>query len=323
MLGKIYGKSGGITRAEWRPLEIHLPGRAVHKIGILLRDIRGDSLYVKIKPRWCNFWDKDVDLCCQLAEDLLRHACEIGVGGALDHLSGSHTIRLGEPREVYVYNFERVLKEIYKQNISGPGIRKLIRQNVELARQKLPRDRIRQLSRKCASLFRHRNIWFNSQIPALAVTTCLVAIVCTFTLTMHSTHPPLVQQLEGFPVVSLPPLRNTALDGLEIQQPARPPRGHSLRVRAVRHRKPFRIEAVKEIAATKPHLRPSHRPIPPPDYAKNVKYNPDPKLASLLPAEMPQVPRFRPKHNRFVRVFISIIAPFRNGATQKSTSTPI
>ena len=72
---------------EWAHLELHPPGEPSRRIGVILRDVDCNQLYVKVQP-WSNLKgygvDTDIlDMYQDLAADLKDEARELGAEGAV------------------------------------------------------------------------------------------------------------------------------------------------------------------------------------------------------------------------------------------------
>jgi SOS-response transcriptional repressor LexA len=100
-------------------LEVDLPGGDPAPAGVLLLDPSQDRLYLRLRRDWDQIAPEEADLLSALEQDLDHKAAEMGGARLLAHLedSLSNTVRVSEPREVMVEDFERAGARLYRQHV--------------------------------------------------------------------------------------------------------------------------------------------------------------------------------------------------------------
>jgi hypothetical protein len=104
----------------WALLSLHLPGRSVAPIGIILCD-DADQLYVKLRSDWSNIADlAEIEICRELAAGLEQKGRELGGTGVLDRLenTASHAIQIGTQTTVQVADPNIALQALYQQHVA-------------------------------------------------------------------------------------------------------------------------------------------------------------------------------------------------------------
>jgi phage repressor protein C with HTH and peptisase S24 domain len=97
-----------------------LPGRGRHTLGVLLLDSENDELHIRLRRDWSVLAsDEDAEVLCELEEDLAAQAREEGGSAVLDRLTdgASSAIRVTDREAVTVANFERMLRDLYRQHV--------------------------------------------------------------------------------------------------------------------------------------------------------------------------------------------------------------
>ncbi|MBV9265006.1 MAG: hypothetical protein JO061_02440, partial [Acidobacteriaceae bacterium] len=110
-----------MTSLEWTLIEVYPPSAPCAPIGILLREIEGDRLRVKLAENWSNslFDGDDSEIWNELAQDLEEKAKEMGCLKFLAWLeeNGSHILRVGERQLLSVLNSTEVLDQLYAEHV--------------------------------------------------------------------------------------------------------------------------------------------------------------------------------------------------------------
>ena len=105
-------------RAEWTTVELHLPGRDALAVGVLLRHISTDHLYIRLRADWTQDLGEDSVLWQDWAADLQDWGTELGAGRLLDSLQdASHTLRIGARQQLLVCDCAQALQTLYREHI--------------------------------------------------------------------------------------------------------------------------------------------------------------------------------------------------------------
>jgi hypothetical protein len=109
------------TDGTWVLVESHLPRRTPQAIGIILLDGSRDEMHLRLKPNWwadCPDEECDTEIWGELANDLEQLARNMGAKQMLHWLSsGSHALRVGEPRFIQIQDPETTLDLLYNKYI--------------------------------------------------------------------------------------------------------------------------------------------------------------------------------------------------------------
>ncbi len=108
------------TRGEFLLVEAALPGRAPEPIGVLLREIDGGRLALRMRRDWDQWMDEDEEeVFTHLESDFATRIASLGPEEFLRQGEErfSHSIRFSERRAVMVHRFERTLDRLYRQHV--------------------------------------------------------------------------------------------------------------------------------------------------------------------------------------------------------------
>jgi hypothetical protein len=260
---------------RWALLSLHLPGRLVEPVGIILCD-DADHLHVKLRSDWPNIADIDqVEICRGLAGELEQKGRNLGGATVFDWLehSASHAIQIGSPTTVHVVDASIAVEALYQRHVAdaeGGGKASQNRYRVHVAVAAV------LLITAVGTLWNH---FRTSDSSSLRV------------FTYASVNPPLLLQLPHRPDVSL---------GIEsVLKPAAVAHWHRSRQRiAARAHRVFRLPNM-------PFERRVEQPVEiaaPPLY-EITELN----SALVLDFSLPDAPPLQIRRNRFVR-FLSVMA---------------
>ncbi len=107
-------------RGECVFLDLALPGRPVHTVGVLLLDPATGRLYVRLRGHWEDLADpEDVEVLAALAGDFETRIEEMGGRSFLESLedSLSHTLRVSERESVAVDSFTRTVDRLFERHV--------------------------------------------------------------------------------------------------------------------------------------------------------------------------------------------------------------
>ena len=108
--------------SSWALLSLHLPGRSVEPVGIVLCD-HADQLHLKLRSDWSNIADVDeIEICRELAGHLEQQGRELGGARVLDLLANtaSHAIQIGARTTVPIADAKIAVKTLYQQHVAAP-----------------------------------------------------------------------------------------------------------------------------------------------------------------------------------------------------------
>jgi hypothetical protein len=102
-------------------LELEMPGEARLNVGVLLEDLAGDHLYLRLRRDWDVIAPGEAEVLSALQDDLAAKAAELGARRLIEYLGDtlSNVLRLTPPREVVVEDFERSLARLYRENVAA------------------------------------------------------------------------------------------------------------------------------------------------------------------------------------------------------------
>jgi hypothetical protein len=89
-------------------------------VGILLTDST-NNLYVRMRPDWCGVVpDDEIEIWCEVAEDLKEKGRELGAVQVLDWLenTASHVLQIGVRHEVHFLDIEATLRSLFRQYVA-------------------------------------------------------------------------------------------------------------------------------------------------------------------------------------------------------------
>jgi hypothetical protein len=100
-------------------LTLEVPGGESVNAGILLLDPAMNALHVRLRRDWDLVAPEEAEVLEALQDDLETKSAEMGGSRLLDYLGTtlSNTLRISEPREAIVEDFERGLARLYKQHV--------------------------------------------------------------------------------------------------------------------------------------------------------------------------------------------------------------
>lgn len=305
------GSAVAVTRAEWAVVSLHLPGYA-KSIGVVLRDIANDHLHIQVNKEWWRTWDENVEICCDILEQIVADAREHGASAALECLDGSHVIRLSERRKIWVHDYGKTLKDLYVLSIAAARPRGAARFRGFLAR--------------CQAWEWKRLLGWCNTVPVFRYRyyAAIFASLLVVGVSLFKVIPPKplqsVRTIQDFPVLPLPGSEISTLQVIDTPLRAHARHRRLLKAQTSLHRK-FKKDTFDHVVVAKRHTVLPARPLATPPRYVAASYTVDSKVSLLLPPQLPRLAKFRVKHNRFVRALIAIGSPFRDGP--KSASDPI
>jgi phage repressor protein C with HTH and peptisase S24 domain len=97
------------------------PGGESVNAGVLLLDPAMNALHVRLRRDWEQIAPEEADVLAALQDDIEAKSAEMGGAQLLDYLGGtlSNVLRISEPREVIVENFDRALGRLYRQHVDA------------------------------------------------------------------------------------------------------------------------------------------------------------------------------------------------------------
>ncbi len=100
-------------------LTLDLPASESVNAGVLLFDPTMNAVHVRLRRDWILVAPQEAEILEALQDDLEAKSAELGGTQLLEHLntSLSNILRISDPREVIVENFDRALARLYKQNV--------------------------------------------------------------------------------------------------------------------------------------------------------------------------------------------------------------
>src|SRR5581483_245250 len=102
-------------------VQLELPGREPVNTGVLLEDPANDRLYLRFRRDWDSIAFAQADVLSELESDLAAKAQEMGASTLLARLQDtlSNILRITDPREVMVENFERAVGRFYSEAVQA------------------------------------------------------------------------------------------------------------------------------------------------------------------------------------------------------------
>ena len=105
--------------ARFSVLQLEMPGEAPVNAGILLEDPAADRLYLRLRRDWALIAETETEVLSALEDDLAVRAHEMGGAKLLEYLRDtlSNVLRISEPRETMVEDFDLALSRLYREHI--------------------------------------------------------------------------------------------------------------------------------------------------------------------------------------------------------------
>ena len=115
----------GTQAARFSIVVIEVPGGEAVNGGILLEDTAQDRLWVRMRRDWWEIAPEQADVLVELEEDLQSKAREMGARRLLESIEDtcSNAVRVTDPREVMVEDFERALGRLYREHVRPTVLR--------------------------------------------------------------------------------------------------------------------------------------------------------------------------------------------------------
>jgi SOS-response transcriptional repressor LexA len=110
------------STAQYAILAADLVGQGSTPLGILLEDVRNDTLYVRLRHDWDAIADEEEsEVLGLLEDDLAAKAREMGAGKLLGWLeeNASSSISLTDRSSVLVEDFPRALNRLYREHVQA------------------------------------------------------------------------------------------------------------------------------------------------------------------------------------------------------------
>ncbi len=100
-------------------LQLEMPGEAPVNAGILLEDPAADRLYLRLRRDWALIAETETEVLSALEDDLAVRAHEMGAARLMEYLQDtlSNLLRISEPRETMVEDFDLALSRLYREHI--------------------------------------------------------------------------------------------------------------------------------------------------------------------------------------------------------------
>jgi hypothetical protein len=108
--------------ARFAVLAVELPARGTVNAGVLLEDAERNRFYLRLRRDWEAIAAPDeAEVLEELGADLEAKAREFGARGLLDYLEQtlSNTLRISDPVEMIVEDFERALARLYREHVQA------------------------------------------------------------------------------------------------------------------------------------------------------------------------------------------------------------
>lgn len=107
------------SAAQLYVLMLEAPGAVSANAGVLLVDPAANALHVRLRRDWEEIVPAEAEILEALQFDLESKAAEMGAARLLEWMcdSLSNVLRISEPRDVIVEDFERGLGRLYRQHV--------------------------------------------------------------------------------------------------------------------------------------------------------------------------------------------------------------
>src|SRR5712692_7998484 len=107
--------------ARFAVLLVELPSGGPVPAGVLLEDPNTNRIHLRMRHDWDFLAPEESEVLSALESDLAEKAGEMGAALLFEWLTQtlSNTLRIGEPREVMVEDFERALGRLYREHVTA------------------------------------------------------------------------------------------------------------------------------------------------------------------------------------------------------------
>lgn len=107
--------------AQLHVLTLDIPGEGSVNAGVLLLDPSMNALHLRLRRDWGSIAPDEAEVLEALQDDLELKSAEMGGSQLLQLMQDtlSNILRISEPREVMVENFERALARLYRQYVDA------------------------------------------------------------------------------------------------------------------------------------------------------------------------------------------------------------
>jgi SOS-response transcriptional repressor LexA len=103
-------------------LEVEKPGGELMPVGVLLLDPVKDQLYVRVRSDWDHLNSDEKEILEAMEQGLKDTANDVGATYLLSYLQDtlSNAVRMSEPEQVIVADFNRELARLYRRHVPSP-----------------------------------------------------------------------------------------------------------------------------------------------------------------------------------------------------------
>ena len=103
-------------------LEVEKPGGELMPVGVLLLDPVKDQLYVRVRSDWDHLSSDEKEILEAMEQGLKDTANDVGATYLLSYLQDtlSNAVRMSEPEQVIVADFNRELARLYRRHVPSP-----------------------------------------------------------------------------------------------------------------------------------------------------------------------------------------------------------
>ena len=107
--------------ARFALLQLELPRRGLMNAGVLLEDPATDHAYLRLRRDWEQIAPEESEVLMALEADLSGKAQEMGAAKLIEYLCNtlSNTLRISDPQETFVADFNRSLARLYRENVQS------------------------------------------------------------------------------------------------------------------------------------------------------------------------------------------------------------
>ena len=115
-----------VRPGEWVLLMARYPNERARPIGVLIRDIHADRLYVHVQPDWWTGFrsEKDESAWLELSNELEENANKFGAGRLVDWLeaTASNVFDIGTRHRILACDFKLALDELRARHLCTTGV---------------------------------------------------------------------------------------------------------------------------------------------------------------------------------------------------------